>query len=271
MSALHLIRLPISLAALGRWAAERRIGWISRKGPGGAERDGGLDEGRALHHLLAETFGKGILQPFRLMPAPKGGGAFVYAYTGADGETLAETARACALPEVLGVLALDRLEAKAMPSAWQAGRRLGFEVRVRPVIRLAESLPGGSATATAFGKGAEVDAFLAEAMRRFPAGPEAEQSMLVLGRGREAVYGDWLAARLGEAVRPVAPFGLATFQRRPVQRQGRAALDGPDALLRGEVEIMDGHAFASLLAKGVGRHRAYGYGMLLIRPPGRAG
>jgi len=30
--------------------------------------------------------------------------------------------------------------------------------------------------------------------------------------------------------------------------------------------VTDGEAFARLLAKGVGRHTAYGYGMLLLRP-----
>ena len=44
--------------------------------------------------------------------------------------------------------------------------------------------------------------------------------------------------------------------------------EGPDALMRGVLEITDGPAFAQLLAGGVGRHRAYGYGMLLLRPAG---
>ena len=36
--------------------------------------------------------------------------------------------------------------------------------------------------------------------------------------------------------------------------------------MQGVLTITDGGAFASLLARGVGRHRAYGYGMMLLRP-----
>ena len=42
----------------------------------------------------------------------------------------------------------------------------------------------------------------------------------------------------------------------------------PDAWLRGHLEIRDGEAFSALLQRGVGRHRAFGYGCLLIAPRG---
>ena len=42
--------------------------------------------------------------------------------------------------------------------------------------------------------------------------------------------------------------------------------EGPDAVMRGVLTITDPDAFSSLLASGIGRHRAYGYGMLLLRP-----
>jgi CRISPR system Cascade subunit CasE len=43
--------------------------------------------------------------------------------------------------------------------------------------------------------------------------------------------------------------------------------EGPDAVLEGVLEVVDGEAFAALLRRGVGRHRAFGFGMLLLRPP----
>ena len=62
---------------------------------------------------------------------------------------------------------------------------------------------------------------------------------------------------------------LASFQRtRAVRRLRGAYSEGPDALMRGTLEITDGSAFTKLLAGGIGRHRAYGYGMLLLRPAG---
>ena len=37
--------------------------------------------------------------------------------------------------------------------------------------------------------------------------------------------------------------------------------------MRGTLTITDPVEFGSLLANGIGRHKAYGYGMLLLRPP----
>ena len=36
--------------------------------------------------------------------------------------------------------------------------------------------------------------------------------------------------------------------------------------MQGNLTITEPEKFACLLARGVGRHRAYGYGMLLLRP-----
>ena len=43
---------------------------------------------------------------------------------------------------------------------------------------------------------------------------------------------------------------------------------GPDATLQGALRVTGGNAFANLLARGIGRHQSYGYGMLLLRPAG---
>jgi CRISPR system Cascade subunit CasE len=47
--------------------------------------------------------------------------------------------------------------------------------------------------------------------------------------------------------------------------RGGAVSEGPEATFHGTLEITDPVRFADLLARGVGRHRAYGYGMLLLR------
>ena len=56
--------------------------------------------------------------------------------------------------------------------------------------------------------------------------------------------------------------GSAVVGRRPAQR-----VTGPDALFSGELTVHDPEGFAALIARGVGRHRAFGFGMLLLRPP----
>ena len=41
--------------------------------------------------------------------------------------------------------------------------------------------------------------------------------------------------------------------------------------MTGTLTVTDPQAFAALLSGGVGRHAAFGFGMLLLSPPGRAG
>lgn len=252
MSALYLVRLPVDLAALGRWSAERGLGWAVRRGHGGRTAEG-YDEGAALHHFLGEAFGGAVLQPFRLLVAPRGQSARVYAYAATDSAGLRATAEAALLPEMTVVLDLAGLESRPMPTEWPQGRRLGFDLRLRPVVRLGDALG-------AHRKGAEIDAFLAEALRH-PAG-----DMERLGRTREAVYCDWLAGRLGEAA-ALQTVRLVRFQRLRTARRGVLS-EGPDAVLQGTLVVRSPDLFTDILRRGVGRHRAYGYGMLLLRPPG---
>jgi CRISPR system Cascade subunit CasE len=243
---LHLIRLPLRVSNLARWAAAR--GWVQRHG---------FDEGRALHHLLAETFGKAVLQPFRLLVPPRSDVGNLYAYTSAPAASLRDMAQAIALPEHLGVLDLARLEEKPMPVAWVSGQWLGFDLITRPVRRLNGPLG-------AFAKGAEIDAFLDHVLHNHPDSPPESRET-----SREAVYVDWLRERLEGAARLQPDRSrLAQFCRRRVARGG-AASEGPEATFHGTLEIADPVRFADLLARGVGRHRAYGYGMLLLRAPNR--
>lgn len=263
MSALHLIRLPISLPLLGRWAAQRNYGFTIRRGPKGQERNAGFDEGRAIHHLLAEVFGPGSLHPFRHIVAPGGELSQIYAYSQLDETTLREAAQTYALPEVLRIFDPAQLAAKAMPEQWRVGRRLGFDVRVRPVSRLLKPLPAPDG---AFPKGAEVDVFLLEALRRFPAGETGEANILKAGRTREAAYTDWLAQRFKNAATLQPDVRLTRFQRMRGARKGYSP-EGPDAILQGDLIVNDPAIFQELLTQGIGRHKAYGYGMLLLRPP----
>jgi CRISPR system Cascade subunit CasE len=245
---LHLVELPLSLAALHRWAGARRLG------------RGAFDEGLALHHLLGEVFGPAALQPFRLLVAPRAQRGTLYAYAGRAAADLCRDAAAVIGPSHGDVVALDALRSLPRPAdGWRKGQRLGFDLRLRPVVRLASAAQG-------FAKGAEIDAFLAEALRRDAQVSDADPGP----RTREAVYLDWLARRLAPAAELDATASrLHAFQRSQVSRNGRP-LDGPEAIIHGTLTIADPPAFADLLARGIGRHRSYGYGMLLLRPPQRA-
>ena len=83
MNPLFLIRVPVAMNHLARCAGER--GWLRHRGS-----VAGFDEGRALHHLLDETFGPGALRPFRLLVAARQAVGNLYSYCETDGESLRE-------------------------------------------------------------------------------------------------------------------------------------------------------------------------------------
>lgn len=209
---------------------------------------GGDDLGYALHTLLAAAFGVIAPKPFRYFDDARG----LLAYTTHDADSL-QLAAQTAAPDVHAVLGLERFATRSFPTEWSVGRRLAFELRVRPVLRTHE--------------GRERDVFLAEIDKRGM--PEGELS-------REAVYADWLARELArggaakvERLR-LDGFRLAASLRKSDVSEGKRPgkrVAGPDALFSGELTVHDSTGFAALLARGIGRHRAFGFGMLLLRPP----
>ncbi|MBL8494441.1 MAG: type I-E CRISPR-associated protein Cas6/Cse3/CasE [Rhodocyclaceae bacterium] len=208
---------------------------------------GGDDLGYALHTLLATAFGEAAPKPFRHFGDTRG----LLAYTTEAAEHLEIVAQTAA-PEVHATLGLERLATRSFPTEWATGRRLGFELRVRPVLRTNE--------------GRERDVFLATIDKRGAA--EGELS-------REAVYADWLAKELArDAAANIERVQLEGFRLTASLRKGIAAegkrparrVAGPDALFSGELTVGNPAGFAALLARGVGRHRAFGFGMLLLRP-----
>ena len=254
MTAFHLVRAPVDTDRLARWAGER--GWSGSKGAV-------YDEGRALHHLVTEVWGPGVLPCFRLLVPPRRRTGNLYAYSAMNAEALRAAADVQAPPEHLKVLRLEGLESKLMPADWRAGQRLGFDLRTRPVRRLRRDLSGPREPVRA---GSEVDAFLVEALRDHP---EAPDGMSKEGRTRQEVYLDWLTERLTPAAMlDRSATRLVRFRRRRVARE-KLDSEGPDATVHGVLVVADPTAFSALLMRGVGRHRAYGYGMLLLRPPGR--
>lgn len=250
---LNLVRVPVDIGELARWSRDR--GWVQRRGHYTA-----FDEGRALHHLITEALGPGVFKAFRLLVASRKTVGNLYAYSLADAEALRSATAAHALPDHLTVLRGEQIESKPMPSSWREGQQLGFDVRTRPVRRLHAEIKGPHGQ---FRQGAEVDAFLVHALRRSPDAAGADAGTVK----RESVYLDWLAEQLAPAATLVREHSrLVRFRRVRIARSGQGP-EGPDATIHGNLVITDAGKFAALLARGAGRHRAYGYGMLLLRPP----
>jgi len=222
----------------------RLAAWATRFGLAA----GGEDLGYALHTLLATAFGDAAPKPFRYFDDARG----LLAYTTQDSETL-QLAAQTAAPEVYAALGLERLATRSFPTGWAAGRRLGFELRVRPILRTRE--------------GRERDVFLAALDKH--AG--AEGSLC-----REAVYSDWLTRELARNdAAKIEHASLDGFQLSASLRKGAHAdgkrpvrrVAGPDAVFSGVLTVLDPAGFATLIERGIGRHRAFGFGMLLLRPP----
>lgn len=221
-----------------------------------------VDVGYALHGLLRAAFGAAAPQPFRYVDEHHG----LLAYTHLDADAMrAQVALADPLAaQTLGLGATERHEGyrlRLFPTHWPAGQVLGFEVRVRPTVRA---------------KKGECDAFL-HAMA------QARGAQL----SRETIYVQWLREHLAsrdgsqreawqDAVELLEDVHLVAYQRQQVVRRTqtpdgvarrRHVIDGPDVVLKGHLRVRDPLAFAHLLARGVGRHRAFGFGMLLLIRP----
>jgi CRISPR system Cascade subunit CasE len=140
--------------------------------------------------------------------------------------------------------------------------QLAFEARICPVSRLSAS----SVRSASYGRRAgETDCFLSACLA---AGTAVRVD-------REQVYVRWLARELarGGAAKMLSLRMLAFRRTRLLRRNhgtGRKTVfcERPDALIAGTLEVADPSAFAALLRRGIGRHRAFGFGMLLLKARG---
>lgn len=234
----QLLRLQPEAKALAVWAT--RHGVLSPDG----------DYGYALHGLLSAAFGEQAPKQFRYMGNKQG----LLAYTLESLETLRLHA-SLATPDVARALGLNALDARPFPITWKNGQTLGFEVRVRPVIRAKE--------------GRERDAFL-HAIEAIPA---AEGDGIAQ---RGIIYGDWLVKQFAvDEAAQIVQTQMEEFRLTRVLRKASTgengkrksyAVTGPDAVFKGQLQVGNPDAFVRLLARGVGRHRAFGFGMLLLKP-----
>lgn len=236
---LRMIQLAIVPARLYAWA--RLSGMTLR------------DQGYLVHAALRKAFGTAAPQPFVVLETNRSASApellTVLGYGRADKNSLAQHMAEVAQPLLSEALPGDYMAHKDMPQAWPSGSRFGFRVSCCPIVRTSG--------------GAEKDVYLV-AMERAQDGEQPD---------REAAYTAWLRRELG---RNDAAELLSTSMRafrlvQPMRRKERGAPPStirtrPETVLEGTLAVRDGAGFAALLERGVGRHRAFGYGMLLLSP-----
>ena len=239
--ALYLLHTQPDPQRLAAWAARHRL------------LDGQGDLGYALHALLHAAFGEHAPQPFRYLDAEQG----LLSYTRLTAAQLAQCA-ALADPDVAAALGLGQtlhhaeLSARLFPTRWAAGHVLGFDVRVRPVIREGKT-------------GRERDAFLAAVENA--GGSEIDRSEVYVQWLRELLVRQGGAELLDASVTRYQLLGVTRKTQKSGTDDARRSriISGPDAVLTGQLRVMDPQAFAQLLLRGVGRHRAFGFGLLLLR------
>lgn len=213
------------------------------------------DLGYVVHCYLQSVFGGRGPKPFAF-EGGEGSWTRVLGYSRHGAEDLIDQARSFSDPLDYSACDWETFASKPMPERWNEGRELDFEVRVCPVVRRSAGRDGGR-------RGPEIDAFLHECSR----GGETDSL------DRERVYLNWLSREFGRegAARlltaSVERFQLARLLRRSAG-DGRKAMtiDRPDVLVSGRLQVQSPEGFTLLLARGPGRHRAFGFGMLLLRP-----
>jgi CRISPR system Cascade subunit CasE len=238
--ALYMVRLTASLPGLVALGQRRRLPLHQ------------TDDGYLVHCLLGELFGQLAPRPFAIQTA-KARTLTVLAYCRHSQEALRRQADTFADPAVHAACVWNRMAVKPMPTNWPAGIRLGFGVRVCPVVRVGADGPHCR-------KGAEVDVFLARC------------GAAQLG-DRQVAYCGWFVEQIerrgGARVIDVHVNGFrrGQFVRRTHGVERKAVVrERPDVALTGILEVTDGNTFGILLRGGIGRHRAFGFGMLLLRP-----
>lgn len=242
MTTLHMVEIRPNLDAIVRFLIVQGL-----DAPG-AEPDWGY----GIHAWMAAAFGNMAPKPWRLLSDGRRP-ARILGYSQHDAQTLWQRMLEFADPSTVAVCSDPAMgiDSKPMPQ-WRSGRHLNFEVQCCPVGRKSST-------------GVEKDLFL---IRADAAGDQPVD--------RGTIYCAWLRDLLERnnaatvtAIR-MDGFRLVRQMRREQGQEGTrrtAHLIRPHALMRGQLVVNDPDAFTALLAHGVGRHRSFGYGMLLLRPP----
>lgn len=241
MKPLFMIELEFDVVALYRF--------LHTQGLSGGEDDAEL--GYEIHAWLGAAFADIAPRPWRLL-MDKHRPPRILAYAPHAASAFQQRMIEFAEPGVFQVCPEPQLmiASRSMPE-WQKGRKLRFQTLVCPVGRKARS-------------GIEKDLFLIHADNQ-----DSTQKL-----SRETVYCEWAEQKLDHYSVTVNSIRLAGFrlvkQRRQTQTtKGKRVFHHivrPQALLEGEITIKDPHKFTLLLRHGIGRHRAFGFGMILLRP-----
>ena len=234
--ALYMVQLEIAPRRLFEWA--RHTGVTA------------TDRGYLVHNAMRIVFGDSAPQPFAVFGNANNPLLKILGYGSTDKAGL-HAALSLAEPVLTEAFPSGRILVKEMPARFSAGAKLAFQVECCPVTRNTQE-----------GKVREKDAFLAAC----DANPEG-------GVERASVYSAWTGAELArDGAAELVACSMKGFRLfTPVRRAGKGKKavgkgQRPRAWMDGVLRVANPEGFSALLARGVGRHRAFGLGMLLLRP-----
>lgn len=137
-------------------------------------------------------------------------------------------------PEIFGLLVDGTLKSREVP-VLRAKRMIRFSVKVQPSVHTKSRR--------------DVDVYLVKNQ----------------GVDRESVYVGWLQKRLVGATIQTACLTRSSLTTRVFQPNGKVIEHNfPEAHIEGILSVEDQNSFAKTLARGIGRGRGFGYGMLRI-------
>ncbi len=221
-----------------------------------------LDLGYIVHCKLRKLFGDLAPAPFRLMEDRHDHAKLrILGYSMATVEQLIEHANQFALPEAFQGFDPDTTMHKPMPETWKPGQLFSFEVLVCPIRRIKKQDPDNPDHKISV----EIDAFLAECINQGGFGKKYVD--------RQKVYNQWLKEQFqtirGATLIKSRLYGFRRMRHiRLTKEKNRKAktIERPCALMVGQLKIQEPNQFNKMIKRGIGRHRAFGYGMLLLKP-----
>jgi CRISPR system Cascade subunit CasE len=228
---MHLIQLPLDITKAVRHLAQFM-------GPRALDNDS-----LVIKTALTETLGGPVIRPWAIH-ARRGPVLTIVGY-GEQSADEVNARRALALPSLQAAVG-EALSVEMPPL--EPGTSYRFSVRLVPTVRV---------TPSETRRHGERDAYLVAADGVGPNG----------GLTRDEVYRDYLARRLGGAIVEAShldSFRLVRFMRPKSNGQGTKTM--PEASLSGVLCVSDPQALSHCLRAGIGRQRAYGYGMVQLQP-----
>jgi len=241
---LTLVNLSPDRDAFARWSAQHAP--THRK----SQSAGVQDTGYAWHGLLRRAFGPSALKPFVDRMPLRSNLLLGYVERAPDALHVQSDLE----PLAVRALGLESLRAIEMPGLWREEQELSFEVRVRPVVRTRKHAKSGRSD--------EMDAAVHAKLHA----PDIS---------REQAYNDWLKRELDRnGAAELRHIKTLAFRRTQVMRLHQGAprkpvsVEGPDLWVNGRLLVKSPQAFTALLRRGLGRHRAFGFGCLLVGRPG---